>query len=211
MINPNCQLMVISGPSGAGKTTLIKKLRQKYPQILFSVSHTTRSPRPDETEGLNYYYISREKFLNMIASREFAEWAEVHNNLYGTSLMEIKIKSALTETLVLDVDIQGAKSIKQIFPDSILIYITPSSINELITRIKARTNETDFDLQKRLYTARNELAEAKLFSYLICNDDLDDAFQKLEAIYLCSLLSVNKSNNLIDRLIEEINAYHSGR
>jgi len=209
MINNNCQLLVISGPSGAGKTTLIKMLRQKYPQILFSISHTTRPPRPDEKEGENYYYISRDKFMNMIASKEFIEWAEVHNNLYGTSLMEIKIKSNLTSTLILDVDLQGAKNIKIIFPQAILIFITPSSLQELINRITKRNNEETFDLKTRLQTARHEILEAEEFDYLICNDNLQIAFSQLESVYMTTQLAVRQRKELISKLIGEIDEYNS--
>ena len=179
------KIFVISGPSGSGKSTLIKKLTDEFECINFSVSHTTRKIREGEVDSKDYHFISREKFVNMIKNNLFAEWAEVHGELYGTSINEIIEKSADEFILIMDIDVQGTEILKKKFPDAFLVFIRPPGIDDLLQRIKKREKELSSDFKKRLITAENEIriGESGFYDHLLINDKLEESYRNLKNIF----------------------------
>ncbi|MCK5221496.1 MAG: guanylate kinase [Candidatus Aminicenantes bacterium] len=179
------KIFVISGPSGSGKSTLIKMLTKEHDCILFSVSHTTREKREGEVDSEDYYFISRESFRDMIEKELFAEWAEVHDEFYGTSIREIEKKSTGDSILILDIDVQGAKIIKDKFPDSLHVFIMPPGIVELKKRLLKREKELNNDFRKRLVTAEEEIkiGESGFYDYKITNDNIDKSYNRFKNIF----------------------------
>ena len=177
-------IFVISGPSGSGKSTLISMLGKKYSEIIFSISYTTRTKRRTESDGVDYYFISEDKFLEMIRKREFAEWAKVHNQYYGTALKDIKERSKNGKILVLDIDVQGAEIIKKEFPETFLVFIKPPDMNELKERLLSREKNLDENLKERLKAAKVEMGRSGFYDRIIINDQLAESFKELESIFL---------------------------
>lgn len=188
-------LFIISGPSGVGKSTLVREVMKELDGLEFSVSHTTRSRRPGEVEGKDYYFVSRDEFENMIKEDRFIEWAVVHGEYYGTSKREIEKKSALTD-VILDIDVQGAQQIKERMKRGVFIFVFPPSFNELKRRL-FRRGETEESLLKRLETARKELRFYSQFDYLIINDDLKRAVTELKAVILATRCTLEKQTKNI--------------
>ncbi len=180
----NNNIIVISGPSGSGKSTLIKQLFKEHNDLKFSVSHTTRKIRKGETEDINYHYISKKNFEKMIVNKEFVEWAKVYLNYYGTSWDEIISKSENEDILVLDIDIQGAKKIKEQFNDAVLVLISPPSLSELKKRLINREKREDKDIKTRLKISLSELKEYEIYDHIIINDKLEDSFEILNSIII---------------------------
>jgi guanylate kinase len=176
-------LLLISGPSGAGKSTLIKGLLARHPELNFSVSHTTRPARAGETDGVEYHFVTTERFQAMQANREFAEWAEVHGRLYGTSLYEIAAKSQPPASLILDIDVQGAQRIKSKFPEAVMVFLLPPSPAELKRRLLEREPQWNEGLENRLRVAHMEIKQAFTYDYIVVNDELDSARAVLESIF----------------------------
>jgi guanylate kinase len=178
-------LLIVSSPSGAGKTTLkTHLLTQSHPELRFSVSHTTRGPRPNEVDGREYHFIDRAAFRKMIDRGEFAEWAEVHGNLYGTSLREIELSRVSHRGVVFDIDHQGARQIKAKLPEAVAVFILPPSMAELERRLRSRASDASEALDRRLANARSEIEHYPFFDYLIVNDDIQLAHKKLDAIVI---------------------------
>lgn len=176
-------LLIISSPSGAGKTTLTHRLLQDFGDLSFSVSHTTRSPRSNEVDGQDYHFVDRATFERMVADDVFAEWAEVHGNLYGTSLGELdRAQQAGRKAILFDVDYQGARQIKAKLPQATGIFILPPSMDELARRLKSRGTETPETLARRFAKAREEIEHYPFFDYMIVNDDLQQALAELKGI-----------------------------
>ncbi|MBL9101418.1 MAG: guanylate kinase [Myxococcales bacterium] len=178
-------LLVVSSPSGAGKTTLCMRLRDQFSQIRFSVSYTTRAPRPGEVHGREYYFVDPGVFSEMVARDEFAEYALVHGNNYGTSAA--LIGEALTSgvDLLFDIDFQGGRQLKQKFPDDVvLVFILPPSLAELERRLRARNTDAPEVIERRLRVARDELRHYQEYDYIIVNDDLDRAYDVLRSVYV---------------------------
>ncbi|MBN2398922.1 MAG: guanylate kinase [Candidatus Aminicenantes bacterium] len=194
-------IIIISGPSGCGKSTMIHKLLAKYPELNFSVSHTTRPPRSVEIHGLDYYFVSQAVFVKMKKKSEFAEWAEVHGHYYGTSRREILKKSTKNRTLVLDLDVQGARNIKRQFPEAMTIFVIPPSLHELKKRLRNREKNWNQDIALRLQTALDELNEHELYEYVIVNRDLGQAFSELCCLYVAFCLQMNRHEDKIKKLI----------
>jgi guanylate kinase len=188
-------MIVISGPSGSGKSTLIIRLLNEFPKICFSVSHTTRPPRPNEIPGRDYHFIAEPEFHEMIQKDEFAEWAEVHGHRYGTSWREIRAKSSKGRHLILDIDVQGACSIKRQFPEAMAVFIVPPSLAELKKRLRRRKTGLNEETRRRLRTALSELRAVGLFDYLLINDDLETAAAELRCLYraFCRQMGRNKA------------------
>lgn len=180
--NVQGQVFVVSAPSGSGKTTLCRKMLARFPFLSYSISHTTRTPRKDEKQGIDYFFITKEEFLDKIKQNFWAEWAEVHDNLYGTSLEFIKQKIRDGSSLLLDIDVQGAKQIKSSLPDSVTIFIMPPSFKVLEQRLRSRGTDSEDVIQKRLANAAKEIKEKDFYDFSIVNDDLDRASLELAQI-----------------------------
>lgn len=178
-------LFVLSAPSGGGKSTILKQVMADLSGLVFSVSHTTRNPRPGEQDGREYHFVSREDF-QQIQQRQppgFLEWAEVHGNLYGTSREEVERQLQNNRDVVLDIDVQGAMQVLEA-TDPVTIFIAPPSLEELENRLRNRGTESDEDLTVRLQNARNELAFKDRYEYLVVNDQLQDAVDCLRSIII---------------------------
>jgi guanylate kinase len=178
-------LFVLSAPSGGGKSTILKKVMANLPGLVFSVSHTTRSPRPGEKDGQDYHFVSREAFL-AIQQRQpsgFLEWAEVHGNLYGTSREEVEHHLGAGKDVVLDIDVQGAMQVMEAV-DPVTVFITPPSLAELERRLRGRGTENEENLVLRLENAKKELLYRERYDYLVVNDRLPDAIESLRAIII---------------------------
>jgi guanylate kinase len=176
-------LLVLSAPSGAGKTTLAHKMIGTFPKALFSVSYTTRAPRGTEQNGKDYHFVDTKTFQEMIDRNEFIEWAEVFGNFYGSSKRTTDEAMIPHGIAVYDIDVQGGNTIKRKFPDAVLIFILPPSMPELERRLRARGTDSDDVIRRRLLSARAEIEKgAQSYDYLIINDKLDDAFDQLKSI-----------------------------
>lgn len=175
-------MLIVSSPSGAGKTTLCARLRAEFPDLRFSVSHTTRKPRPTEVDGREYHFVSQPVFEEMIRAGAFAEWAKVHDNYYGTSLKEIDTARASAGGVIFDIDFQGARQIRAHFPESVGVFILPPSLEELERRLRGRGTEDEQATLRRLANAKREIARYGLFDYIVINDDVEQAYGRLRAI-----------------------------
>lgn len=176
------RLFVISGPSGAGKGTLLAELRKQRPDLGLTVSATTRSPRPGEVDGTSYYFLSDEEFRHRIAAGEFVEWAEVHGHLYGTLVSEVKRLLAKGHSLVLEIDVQGALNVRKVYPDAVLVFIEPPSLQVLEERLRGRGTEDEASIELRLKNARHEMELADQYDVRIVNDTVDRAAQELGSV-----------------------------
>lgn len=175
-------LFVVSAPSGAGKSSLVKALLELDSQVFRSISHTTRSPRGQEKHGREYYFASRDDFERMVGSNAFVEWANVHGNLYGTSKKTIEERLAKGTDIVLEIDYQGALQIKQSFPHAVLIFILPPSWEELRSRLENRGEDASDVIEKRLKNARDEMAQVHKFDFVIINELFERALFDLKAV-----------------------------
>lgn len=185
-------LFVISAPSGAGKTTLCQKLREIVPDVKFSVSYTTRKPRAGEVDGVHYSFVDEDEFRSMIAEGEFVEWAQVHGNFYGTSKRRIEVMINEGFDVILDIDVQGGRQIKEHFPDSVLIFVLPPSMDELKKRLTGRMSDAEDVIKKRLKNAADEIREYKNYDYVIINDNFDDALEEIVAIIIAERVRTSK-------------------
>lgn len=172
--------VTIAGPSGGGKSTLCKMLLERYPNLVHSVSNTTRKIRPGEKHGVHYFYMSEPEFKQLIAEGKMVEWALVHGNYYGTSKIFLDEAARAKKIVVLDIDVQGVESFKRLYPDETLsIFLLPPSMDVLEQRLRARGTDSDEMVAKRLKNAAREIAKADGFDYKIVNADLDAAFAEL--------------------------------
>ncbi|WP_456398136.1 guanylate kinase [Desulfurobacterium sp.] len=196
-------LIVISAPSGTGKTTLVNMLMKAFPKMEFSVSCTTRRPRPGEVDGKNYYFISLEEFEKKIENDELLEWAEVYGNFYGTP--KDKVIEALNKgkDILLDIDTQGALQVKKNYPDAVLIFILPPSLKELERRLRNRGTEDKETIEKRLLIARRELKLATKYDYMIINDQIEEAFEKLKSIVNAERWKTERVKEHLPELIKD--------
>jgi guanylate kinase len=205
-MNPNPAqgvLFIVSAPSGAGKTSLVKALLKTDPAIHLSVSYTTRTPRPGETEGRDYHFVSRERFEIMLADGEFLEHAEVYGNFYGTSKGSIGRDLNAGHDILLEIDWQGADQVRRHFPESASIFILPPSFNALRTRLAGRGQDSDEIIERRLAAAAHDVAHADAFDYIIVNDDFDHALQDLVAITRSIRLEAARQLNRHAALFDE--------
>ncbi len=184
MTPPPCKgvLYIVSAPSGAGKTSLVKALLKMDPAIRLSVSYTTRPPRPGETDGRDYHFVSHDGFQAMLAENEFLEHAEVYGNFYGTSKGSIERDLEAGRDILLEIDWQGAEQVKRHFPQAASIFILPPTFNALRTRLAGRGQDSEEVIERRLAAAAHDVAHAEAFDYIIVNDDFDHALQDLVAI-----------------------------
>ncbi len=198
-------LLILSSPSGAGKTTLTHRLlRELSNSIAFSVSHTTRSPRPNEVNGQDYHFVTEDEFRAEISAGRFAEWAEVHGNLYGTSKSEIdRAREQGTEVLIFDVDYQGARQIKASYSEAVGVFILPPSMAELRRRLEGRGTETPESVERRFAKARVEIEHYPFFDYLIENDDLQTALAKLSGVVRAELTRRTRQAERAESLLRD--------
>lgn len=196
-------LLILSSPSGAGKTTLTRKLREKFSSLRFSVSHTTRAPRANEVDGKDYHFIRRDEFDELVAKDAFVEWAHVHGNCYGTTRAEIERAKAEPgcSGMIFDIDYQGARQIRAKEPDVVSVFILPPSMIELERRLRGRASETEEVVRRRFEAAKVEIEHYGFFDYLVVNDDIDNAFRHLEGIVLAERSRRTRRAELAERLL----------
>lgn len=177
------KLIVVSAPSGAGKTTIVKAILAKYPSLLFSVSATTRPIRSGETEGRDYFFLPREEFERRITAGQLVEWEEIYGNLYGTLKSEVDKALSAGKTMLFDIDVKGAISIKRHYPsDAVLIFVKPPSFEVLRSRLLNRKTEDEATIKRRLGRVPMELETGNQFDYQVVNNDLQTAVQEVEQI-----------------------------
>ncbi|HEY0728883.1 MAG TPA: guanylate kinase [Pyrinomonadaceae bacterium] len=203
--SPACRgtLFVVSSPSGGGKGTIIRHVLDEVPNLSYSVSFTTRTPRPGEVNGREYFFISREVFDEMVAAGEFLEWACVHGNYYGTAKRQVADETAAGIDIVLEVDVQGAASVRQLLLDSVSIFILPPSYEVLKGRLIARGTDTPEELAVRLRNAPDELRQYSAFDYVIINDEVDRAVAQLASIIYAERARCVRQENLVREVIEK--------
>jgi guanylate kinase len=175
------RLIVLTGPSGVGKGTLLKELLLRHPELYVSISATTRSPRSDEVEGVNYYFLTRDRFTEMITAQQLLEWAEFAGNYYGTPTQPVQEQINQGRSVILEIELLGARQVAQIFPESLKIFILPPSVAELEARIRTRGQDPEAAILQRLERAQAEMDAAGEFDIQIVNDDLQTALEQIEA------------------------------
>ena len=182
MITRRGMLIVVSAPSGAGKTSLCHEIRLLMPDLAYSISYTTRSPRPGEIDGKDFHFVSETTFRKMIDQGEFAEWATVHGNLYGTSSKALDRLLAEGLDVLLDIDTQGARQLRARYPEGVHVFVAAPSMRELEQRLRERKSDAPKEIAKRIARAREELAAWREYDYLIINRDLKEAVNDLAAV-----------------------------
>lgn len=193
--------LIVTSPSGAGKTTLVRRLLASQSDLALSVTYTTRAPRPGEEDGRDYHFVDRARFDVMIADGVFAEWAEVHGNRYGTSLTRVEEARRTHRGLVFVIDHQGARQIKARLPDAVGVFIVPPSLAVLEARLRHRATDDEATIRRRLANATGELMHYGLFDHLVVNDDLDAATADLAAIVRAERTRRWRSAALVERVL----------
>ncbi len=202
MKNQKGKVLVVCAPSGTGKTTLAKRLMDEFPKLNYSVSCTTRAPRPGEIHGEDYFFLKKDEFNRRRLDNEFIEWAEVHGNNYGTLRKTLKDTLGKGEDLLFDIDVQGAAQMRLNLPgECTFVFIVPPSIEALEQRLLARGSESEETIKRRMANARGEIANAHWFDYIIINEHLEEAYSHLRAAYLASGLSPAHRTALINSLL----------
>lgn len=182
MITRRGTLFVVSAPSGAGKTTLCREMRLRLPDLAYSVSVTTRPPRPGEIDGTDFRFVTRAQFEDMVTGGEMAEWATVHTNLYGTPAAPLEYALGQGRDVLLDIDTQGAAQLRTRYPDAVLVFVVAPSLGELEQRLRERRSDSEREIKRRLERARDEVMLWKRYDYLIVNRDVKEAMEQLESI-----------------------------
>lgn len=192
---PQGKLIVVSAPSGAGKTTIVKAILKKYPSMLFSISAATRARRETEVDGKDYYFLSRQEFERRIQAGELVEWEEIYGNLYGTLKQEVNKALSSGKVMLFDIDAKGGLSIKRTYPrDSVLIFIKPPSIDILETRLRGRKTEDDTTFKRRMDRVAMELGMASQFDFQVVNDDLQSAIAEVDKLVLAHTTSAQRAS-----------------
>lgn len=203
-------LIVISGFAGVGKGTLVKRLLQEYDSYALSISATTRDPRPGETHGKEYFFLTKEEFEQRIAQDGFIEYASYVGNYYGTPSDYVKSKLADAKDVILEIEIQGALQIKEKYPEAVLIYILPPSAKELESRLRGRGTETEEKIQARLSRAAKESEGLEKYDYIIVNDDIDAALLRLHGVIQAAHAAPIRNTELITRIRDEVKGFSKG-
>ncbi|HEX6242273.1 MAG TPA: guanylate kinase [Polyangiales bacterium] len=197
-------LLIVCSPSGAGKTTLTRELLRTFRNLTFSVSCTTRKPRSAEVDGRDYFFVDRAEFERRVAAGAFIEWAEVHGNLYGTSIAELaRAREEGKIGVVFDVDYQGARQIKAQLPNAVGVFILPPSMEELARRLRGRATDDEATIQRRFAKAKHEIENYRLFDYLIVNDDLEKSQARLRSIVYAEASRCERLAMSAERLLRE--------
>jgi len=197
-------LYIVSAPSGAGKTSLLKALRDRIPDLGVSVSHTTRLPRPGERDGVDYHFVDRVRFESMIEAGDFLEYAQVFDNLYGTSRGAVAVRLDRGETLILEIDWQGARQVRKHFPQAIGVFVLPPSLDTLRGRLTARGQDSEETVARRMRDAVNEMSHFDEYQYLVINDDFQKALDDLAALFRATQLSLAAQRRRHGRLLEAL-------
>lgn len=198
------QLLIVSAPSGAGKTSLIKALMEQDQRVEVSVSHTTRPQRPGELEGVNYFFISTETFHEMREAGAFFESAEVFGHFYGTSLTQLEVRLSDGADVILEIDWQGAEQVRKLLPDSAWLFILPPSLEALKSRLQARGQDAEDTIEIRMRAARDEMSHWDQADYLIINDQFDSALEALQALVRSLRLRTGQQQSALQNLIEDL-------
>ena len=186
------KLIVLTGPSGVGKGTLLRSLLQRHPELYLSVSATTRQPRPGEIDGQHYYFVSRDKFEEMVSAGELLEWAEYAGNYYGTPRTPVQRQVQLGQSVILEIEVVGARKIHHTFPTALRLFVLPPSLAELEQRIRGRGQDSEDAIARRLSRAKAEIEAADEFDVQIVNDDMEQALLLIEAAIFGWWFSVGK-------------------
>lgn len=198
-------LYIISAPSGAGKTSLVKALTDAQPQIVVSISHTTRAMREGEVDGVDYHFVKQENFLHMSAAGDFLEHAKVFDNYYGTSQAHVEKQLQQGQDVILEIDWQGARQVREIFSDACSIFILPPSLAALKERLQNRGQDDDTIIQRRMRDAVSETSHYAEFNYIVVNDNFEIALEELSSIFktnqLCQLQQAQKLKSLLTELL----------
>lgn len=196
-------LIVLSGPSGAGKGTICSRLRAEMPNLTYSVSMTTRQPRVGEVEGVNYFFRDKEEFEELLKKDAFLEYAKVYDNYYGTPKKHVMDLLDQGKSVLLEIDIQGAMQVKERYSDAIFIYIVPPSLTELSARLRGRATDSEEVIDKRLSLACSELALAHRYDYIVVNDDLDEATEKTASILRAESCKISRNKEKIQFIYKQ--------
>ncbi len=193
-------LVVVSGASGTGKGTVCSALLESLPDLAYSISATTRLPRDGEKDGVNYYFLSREEFREMIDEGGFLEWAEVYGNYYGTPLKKIQERLAEGQDILLEIDTQGALKVMEKCPEGVFIFLVPPSLEELERRIRGRGTETEESLARRLGAAREEIGIGRRYRYVVMNDKVDLAVERIRVVLMAERCRVERNTDIFEVL-----------
>jgi guanylate kinase len=194
-------MIVVSGPSGAGKTTVLNRVMAELEDIQFSVSHTTRVPRPGEKDGVEYHFVTRREFERLISEGEFLEWAEVHGELYGTARTEYDRASRQGVDLLLDIDVQGADQVTQKFDDAVTVFMIPPSYQDLERRLRGRGPDDEASFARRLAVAGQEMAYFRKYQYAIVNVDLTASVEALKTIVRAARLRTSRVAETAEKIL----------
>lgn len=195
------KLLVLSGPSGAGKSTVVSKLMERRGDVCFSVSATTRAPRPGEQDGVNYFFVTRERFEEMVRTGELLEHAEYVGNCYGTPRAYVEQRLEAGYNVVLDIEVQGARQVMEAAPEAVLVFLIPPTLAELERRLRARGTESDEVIRGRLERAKEE-CRSDFYRYIVINDDADTAAKELDAIITAEQCSYNDRKTILKEVYE---------
>lgn len=193
-------LIVVSGPSGTGKGTVCGELLDSMPELAYSISATTRAPRAGEVDGKNYYFLTKERFEELISAGGFLEYANVYGNYYGTPLIKIQERLAEGNDILLEIDTQGALEVMKKCPDGLFIFLLPPSLGELERRIRGRGSETEESLKKRLGNAKAEIAIGEKYKYVVVNDTVKKAVARIKSIIVAEHALTEKNKELFEEL-----------
>ncbi len=202
MMSPGL-LIVISGPSGVGKNTVIDNLFKRTPGLRYSVSATTRAPRPNEIDGQHYFFLTETEFQKKIGNGEFLEWAKVYEHYYGTPKQYVKQLLESGEDVVLDIEVQGAIQVKRSLPEAVLVFLAPPSLTELKKRLIGRNTERETELEKRLQYIETEFQSVPQYDYLVINQEIDLTCERIECIIQAEKYRVNRQKSaLLDNILK---------
>jgi len=205
------RLFVVSAPSGAGKTTVVERLIQLMPDLRMSRSYTSRPARPGEEDGVDYNFVSRDRFEAMVAGDQFLEWADVFGNLYGTSTVDTERALAAGTDLVLVIDVQGARQVRRQRPSVASVFVLPPSFDALETRLRGRSKDSEEQVRRRLETARQEVVAVSEYDYVVINDEVDACVERLRAIIVAERAKPDVMSGVVASILASFGVVAGGR